>query len=186
MKNKLITTAIIILLIIIAFLIIFNFLQHRTIKQNEEVIIDSRNYISDLNKQIEKLKSKPPVTVKEFIKLTDEAQVKAYEKALNDRKEALQIAEDAVSKLKDITKSLEQCNKALKRKNKIAFIPLAGIGLDNEFNITGQLGGMINGVIYNGLFIDVAFGGGGSYSVRYDFNEVIHGGNILINFIFYF
>lgn len=186
MKNKLITTAIIILLIIIAFLIIFNFLQHRTIKQNEEVIIDSRNYISDLNEQIEELKSKPPVTVKEFIKLTDQKQIKAYSELTDKYNTAMTLLDNTKEKLENVTNQLEKSNKALKRSDFMFVSGIAGVGFDQEWNLTGQAGFTLNGKIYTGMLIPIKvyMGGGATYQIRTNFNETIHGGNFIFQTTF--
>lgn len=177
MKNKLITTAIIILLIIIAFLIIFNFLQRRTIKQNEKVIIDSRNYISDLNEQIEELKSKPPVTIKEFIKLTDQEQVQAYQDLTDKYNTAMTLLDNTKEKLKDVTNQLEKSNKALKRNDFMFVSGIVGVGFDQEWNLLGQAGLTINGKVFQGKLIPVKvyLGGGASYFVRTDLNKTVHG-----------
>ena len=58
---------------------------------------------------------------------------------------------------------------------------IAGIGFDQDFNLTGQVGGTINGKVHDGFFTKLYFGGGAVYTFRTDFEEVTNGVNIFFN-----
>lgn len=178
MKNKLITITIIILIIIVLILGFILFVGKGKYNKNIE---KSKQTIQNLKDQIKDLESKPPVTIKEFIKLTNKEKEKAYQKAIDDREKALKIANDSIDQLKKTTKQLEQCNKSLQRKDLILVSGIVGIGLDQEFNVIGQAGVVVSGKVFSGKIfpVKVYLGGGGTYSIRTDFNKTISGGNFI-------
>jgi len=169
----------IILLIIIAVLCFILFIGKGRYNKDIE---KANDYIEVLDQQIKELKSKPPVTVTDFITLTDQEQVKAYQELSDKYNTALNMLDDASDKLKDVTKQLDKCNTTLKRQDKVFISGIIGVGFDQEWNLTGQVGATVNGKVFDGAILPVKIylGGGAVYTVRTNFQETINGGNFIL------
>ena len=170
---------IIALVLIIIFLCFIIFFPGKN--QFDKKIKNYYTYIKTYEERLKEIQNRKVVTIKKFIKLTDQEKEKAYQKALQDREDALQLVQESINKLKEVNKSLEQCNNAFKRKNKVMLMPIFALGTDQKFNLNSQIGLVINGCIYNGLLTNVSIGGGAEYTNRTDFNKTIHGANILFD-----
>lgn len=180
-----ITVFIISLIVILILTIINNFQKSKIIKENDIIIGQTEIYISDLNQQIKELKNKSPVKIKEFVKLTDKEKEKAYQDLSNNYNKAIEIIDQNKKVIENLNKQLEKTTKVLKRKDLVFISGIAGIGLDQEFSLTGQIGGTVNGKVYSGLFTKIYLGGGGTYTIRYNLQEIVNGGNFIFNAIFF-
>ena len=163
------------------------------IKNYEQIIKDSKQYLIDRDNKILELKKIKTKTVKEFIYLKDEEKNNEYEKLNNKYNELEGISNKDKDKIEELTKDLEKCKKdyetEYKKKNKkVMFLPVVNIGFDSGYNLNSRIGIILNGFLYNGKLISVSMGGGGAYSQRYDFvnNKNIPGGDLILNLALYF
>jgi uncharacterized ion transporter superfamily protein YfcC len=182
MKNINIYIIIFLLLIIGVQSFIIFFGKGKYEKKIENYKQDITNYKND----VKKLKEQKALTDIELQKMPKEKIIVKYKEVVKEKAEAVEGFEDCIKSLEQATKDLEQCDKILKRKNKIMITGIVGIGVDQKFNLTGQVGGTINGKIYSGLFANVYLGGGGTYSVRTNFDQIINGGNFIFQTIITF
>lgn len=177
MKKPSIYIIIALVLIIIFLCFILFFGKGKFDKEIKEYKQDIITYKQD----IKKLKEAKELTDKQLAEMPKEKIIIKYKEVVKEKKEAIKISEDCVKSLEQATEDLNKCNEALKRKNKVSITPIFALGTDQEFNLNSQIGLTVNGYVYNGLLIDVSIGGGAEYTNRTDFNETIHGANILFD-----
>lgn len=179
--NKIYLYIIIFLIIVIA---IFSFIFFLGKNRFDKEVKESKEIITTLNSEINELKEQKRLSEKELEKMSKKEVIVYVKKVEKSEKKAIEIAEDCTEQLKKTTKQLEKCNKSLKMKDILFITGIMGIGVDQEFNMTGQAGGTINGKIYDGLFTRIYLGGGGTYTFRTDFKEMVNGGNFIFQVIF--
>jgi hypothetical protein len=184
MKKPSIYIIIFLLLIIILFIsiTIFSKLRNKHLIKATEVLLAGVDYNKRIKKAFED-REQQIIKIKEtIIKVPDRKLAKELQKQIDDLiktdNEIFKIKDDRIAALE---KQLIKTNKALKRKNKVSITPIFALGTDQEFNLNFQIGLTVNGYVYNGFLIDVSIGGGASYSNRTDFQETIHGANILFD-----
>lgn len=180
----------IIILVIVVIFFFFDRLQKiKTIADNEKEIGESLDYQIELQNKIIELKSNPPVTIKEFIKLPDKEKEKAYVK-LNDKyNKALILLDETELKLKDVTEQLIKSNELHKKSaRKVIVSGIGSFGLDEDlfFKVSG-------GALVKGMFLNnrLSFGGGGTFDQKFKNDEIrgrvtIKGGSILLELAIYF
>ena len=180
------STYIIIILTLIIILFIFITILGKL--RNRHLIKATENLLAgvDYNKRIKKAiedRGQQIIKIKgTVIKVTDKELAKELQKQIDDLIETDNtIFEIKNKRIAALEKQLTKINNPLKRKNRVMLMPIFALGTDQEFNLNSQIGLVINGCIYNGLLTDVSIGGGAEYTNRTDFQETIHGANILFD-----
>lgn len=176
-----------IILIIVTFLFITGKLKEIKLKHLNKA---TRQLLAgtDYNKRIEKLykeRENQRVIIRKIIeRIEDKKLAKELQKEIDEliKKDDAIIAEKD-KRLEEFEKQVIKLNKTINKRDKITFVGIVGIGTDSEFNLNGRFGGTINGKVYDGVLTKVHLGGGGAYTMRTDFNEVIHGADFIFDFI---
>ena len=170
------------IIILFIFITIFGKLKNKHLIKATENLLAGVDYNKRIKKAIED-RGQQIIKIKEtVIKVTDKELAKELQKQIDDLiKTDNKIFEIKDKRIAALEKQLTKINNALKRKNRVLIIPIFGIGTDQEFNFNSKFGLIINGCVYNGMIIDVAIGGGAEYTNRTDFQETIHGANILFD-----
>lgn len=149
-------------------------------KNNYDKEIDkAKTEYNEKVKELEKLKEEKALSDKELEKLSKKEIIIEYRKIVVKDKKLEKLTEETLEDNKKLTNNLVNCNSSLKRKDMLAFVGIGGVGLDDEFNLTGQVGLMVFGKVRDGLLTRMYLGGGASYTFRTDFEDNVNGANFL-------
>ncbi len=173
--------ALIVLIIIVIACIGFAGYSYWQGKKKSEKLQKIETQIVENEKMIKELKNKPPMIVKEYIKLPADKKDAEYEKCYNDYQIAMKLIDTDTLIIRDLRKLI---------KNDIGFeFTIFGkAGLNNNFNITLSEGLILKRFFNLPFNVRFSFGGGVSFDQEVkmiDFKQVYYGGSGILEFGFY-